>query len=518
MSLINSVKSKIIQFSKLTLVLGFLIHYPIKQAYSSPNLPICSKYENGKDKKEIRDLLLSKVKENLLTSADVAETHLKRARLCFDNSFIPGCENFKNLVMNSIAENFKMIKVTEALSKDLGAITKLKNKDLIRLINQNKISANKIATFNNAQASSSFLKPGSWGYDYSENDKKTILNVWKMAITQELEKQILDKSANVNSCYDFENASAEAALKNVTKNFRGLTNSIINSNPLLALLDEKSHKDPKAVSEALEKLTLHNHDFSQTIKGFETKHSDSYLSYVFIAIWDHEMGLVNFPQQADHVINQLNETERADACASWSYLESQQFGRVNSSIGVGFSTSVVCGIGLWSGVGTLPALAACTPAMTDSLWGAFVGYRFAKLSYDSGLSGKHLNSGIEFSGGVTPYNQSKKLTSQGAVVSFINLLSLYPIVKGVGSVTKGVKGTAFDLVKIPSVDLSVSFTESKSGVIGLNKLSRWLWLIKGEEAIITNLKNSFPKYESFNAKCLTESYNVIEKANSNQAQ
>lgn len=471
--------SFLILFIVLTLLVGLV-------PASANDLPVCKDIQGGRNDDSIRERLLSGVKENLLKSSNEAKQSIKSSSDCFNNESDEQCKNFHDVLMKSISDQFQMAKIATALgSKDYSAILKLKVKDLTALIDKNKIHPTKIANFSNKS------------FTYSEKDQNLVFDVWHLALLTELDDQV-KKSQDQNSklsCYDFENQIAKQTLEKIKRNFSGVANQMTTINPLLGFLTEQNHQDPKAVAAALKKLEKLNADFIYSIEGLKTQQSNSYLSFVNLAVWDHEMGLVNYPQQANEVIAGLPVAERANACASWDYLTFQQSTRVKSSIGVGFSTSVLCGVSLWSGVGTAPALALCTPALMDSVWGAFVGYDYSNVSFESAYAGRKF--GIQsFSGGLRSLEEAENLTRQGQIVSLINLLSVIPVVKGVSHATKGVRSSIKELVKLPTVDVSVSMTESNSG-----QIVKWIFAIKSAEILTLNMRKEFPNLQSFKDKC-----------------
>jgi len=246
----------------------------------------------------------------------------------------------------------------------------------------------------------------------------------------------------------------------------------------------------------LVKMRDYNDKFVKIVEAMRVDHTDTIPSRFILTTYDHEMALVNFPKFALSAIEAMPESERPNACASWARLEKQQSQRVKSSIGVGFSTAVVCGVGIVSGLGTGPALIACTPSIADSLWGGYRGYADSKTARLSAFSGRGMNDLGEMTSGIRSKEEAQALARQGNLVAFINFAGIAPVLSGAKAATVGVKGSLKGFAKIPVSDSSVSALEMNA-----ERLASILASAKEEKAAPLSQAPSYRKVADFHDRC-----------------
>ena len=215
-----------------------------------------------------------------------------------------------------------------------------------------------------------------------------------------------------------------------------------------------------------------------------------------IFIGDHEMGLVRFERFIPSVIEKLKPAKRANACASWEDLKDMQDIRVKSSIGVGFTTSLVCGAGIISGIGSAPSLLVCLPAIADGLLGGYRGYKDSKTAKVAIQAGRALNEDKKFSSGMISREDGLSYVLQGKLVLLANLVGIAPIGLGVKTAQKGVRGSAKAFAKIPLSDSSVSAAE-----ISFSYISLALQEIYNDEHLPASSEESFKSLIEYRNYC-----------------
>ena len=172
-------------------------------------------------------------------------------------------------------------------------------------------------------------------------------------------------------------------------------------------------------------------------------------------------------------------------------LVEQRRSRVKSSIAVGFSTAVACGIGLWSGIGTLPAVALCGPAIADGLLGGYRGYSDGNLAMSSAYAGRSLSNEGQFSGEIRSQLEANKIRGKANVVLAVNMLGLVPILRGISAVSKSGRSGFVSLAKVPASDMTVSMTELNA--IHFAKLVVWGFVLQSIIQILSFISPLFLK-------------------------
>jgi hypothetical protein len=217
----------------------------------------------------------------------------------------------------------------------------------------------------------------------------------------------------------------------------------------------------------------------------KTNHKQGFWSYLNLTLPDHEMGLVNFQQLSMIEIENYTKSHNSSAkrdlgilCSAWQDLQTQQKRRIRSSIGMGFASAIVCGVGIWSGVGTAPAAALCSFSFADGLWGARRGYLDSQLAHNSFYAGREFFLDGTFADGVLSKGRSLELENQADVVMLINLLGVIPVIKAVATAGKVGRGSILSLFKLPTNDVAGSALESKSASLAYIMMS-----LRGVEAV-----------------------------------
>lgn len=421
-------------------------------------LPICQEQAKGSDSPEMRQILLSGIKQDLINSSNSAKMSLIEAQKCFSSSANnTTCPEFRNTLLKILQDQVQLAKLTQALTwRNVNHLQRMSLTAWIHELDMEKLSAEEVANFKQP------------GFTYSPSDKAMALTLWKRIFVQYSDIYLKEKDLTVDqqSCQAAKRIPITIVSERVRQYFAQISAELVRINPLLAFVTEDSLKDYNQIHAAFGKLIKFNQDFAQTVSGYETEHSTNFWSYLNLTINDHEMGLINFPNQAQNVIMSMGEEKHSEACSAWAGLESQKSLRVNSSIGVGFSTAVICGVGIWSGVGTLPAAAYCSFAMADGLWGGYRGFDDARLSRNSAYAGRVFTFEGKVSRGIRDFEEAAQLSTQGNVVFLINIVGLLPVMKGVSAAAKGSKGELIALAKLPASDSAVSYGESNSSSIG----------------------------------------------------
>jgi len=446
-------KLSIVRYSLLAMI---ILTIPSNSAHAD-DFPICLKNKSGRDSPQIRKKLLEGIKKELLNSAKTAESSLTEAQKCFTDSMSKEkCSGFRKSLMSVLTDQIQMAKLAQSLTwKNVNHLQRLSLAAWVHEVDMDSLRAEEIANFKQP------------GFHYSNTEKEMVLNLWKRAFLRLSDAHLKDSNLSMeeSNCNAFRRTPITLVSEQVRQHFSFISSELIRVNPLLAFLTEESLKDDAKIRAAFDRLIKFNQNFIQTINGYETEHSRNFWSYLNLTTNDHEMGLINFSRQAESVIQSLPEEKVSDACASWSGLKRQQSTRVKSSIGVGFTTAVVCGVGIWSGVGTLPSAAFCSFAVADGLWGGYRGYDDAKLSQNSAYAGRIITPEGKISKGVRDFEEAAHLSSQGNVVFLINMIGILPVAKGVASAAKGGRGELVALAKLPASDSAVSYGEVKSGTL-----------------------------------------------------
>jgi len=433
----------------------------------------CQQYPDGETTAKKRIDLLLATQNRLIEAADHARASLEQAANCFNSDNEDDfCATFTADLMNLLADQMFNSKIAKSIGEHRNSsLSSPSVNATLNQINRDKILPDSIANFNHPN------------FVYGEADKDLVAKLWSSTFVDLVNGEIIEKNLQPSreSCSRFNFESTNAIRTKVAKIGAKVAGEFVKANPLLAFLNDRTVHEPEGVKRALLRLAEHNDEFAEKTEDMEVEHSDGLVSQFNLALGDHEMGLVNFPGFAFQEIFSLPKEERADACASWEHLKNQQSQRVKSSIGVGFTTALGCAVGIWSGIGTVPSLIACTPAVVDGLWGGYKGHVDASIANLAKFSGKRYNSNGRFSGEIFSDAEARDRVTQGRLVMLVNFMGIVPVARGVALATKGSRGTAKSAVKVPLTDSTVSGFEMsvarvtemmvKLGVIGSGKFT-----------------------------------------------
>lgn len=415
-------------------------------------LPACQDVEYAKSHISERDFFLRSLKYKLVQDSKKSIANITASKNFLVECKTKNCKDFYQNFLNVLSEQMHLAKIVKAIVQK-GGIQRVNARQVIKISSvleriQNKtLQPKDIASFK------------SDGFNYSIDDQQKALQLWQHIYVKTVTH--LPPDAHFQTSMDDTNLF-----------FRQLSHDLIALNPLLAFLTEADLADPQKIFAVFDKLVQFNQDFLSYVDEMQTRHSSTFWSYLNLTAQDHEMGLVNFTNYANRVVEQYSrtETDQKILCSAWKDLEKQQRRRIVTSIGVGTAAAVVCGVGIWSGVGTIPAAAICSFTVADGLWGARRGYKDSDIAYLSRFAGIQTQNDGTFSEGVLSLAESKKQELQGDVVFLINIVGIIPVFKAMKMTHQGSKGTLFDLIKIPGSDGFVSTVESQSANIGYGLL------------------------------------------------
>ncbi len=441
----------------LKIILGILVLTTNVYA-SSPS--ICENIQYIESTNEERKLLLNHTLKTLISGAKESVDNLTTVKIFLTQCQSYECDNYQAEFKKVLLQQIYVSKLIKAILKKSSVSiihrtrSPLNLKQVLQMISDRSLKPQNIAQFE--------LE----GFSFDHKDKQDALKLWTNVFVRMV------------------NTAPKKSLKHIVgltnKYFKQLSYDTIAINPLLGFLNEDQAKDIAEIEKAFEKLIDFNQDFLKQVSGMQTDHKSTFWSYINITLPDHEMGLVNFPTVIANVIKSNGDTNSKikTLCSAWKDLQTQQKIRIRASIGVGFATAVVCGVGIWSGVGTLPAAALCSFAAADGLWGARRGYLDAKIAQSSLYAGVKLYANGEFGQGFLSPESSARNHTQGKIVFMINILGLIPIGRAVATTVKNVRGSSLDLFTIPSADLTVSTIESGSANLAYATL-----VLRGSEAL-----------------------------------
>lgn len=401
---------------------------------------VCSSITSNKSTPESRQELLVETKAQLLSKANSSITSIQNAKYFLEKCNNPICREIEDNFMMTLREQMNISKILKVLS----TVDYLYFEPLVKV--EVDIKYNKIDMLN-------VLNFSQKGFSYTEKEMEYAFELWKQLF--------FHYYPNYEDWIHLPNGE----LQNKMNQFFEIANlELVNKNPLLPFVDESVFTDKKNLFKAFDKLIEFNKEFISLVDTYKTNHKTGFWSYVNLAVADHEMGLVNFDSLITEVIgSQPNKVKQEKFCRARNFLQSQQKIRIRASIGVGFTAAVVCGVGIWSGVGTVPAAALCSFAVADALWGARMGAKTSKLGYYSAYAGKILNlENLNFSEGVMSYIEAKQLEKSGHIVFLINVVGIVPIVRSTIAATKGAHGTIKSLLVVPSADVAGSTSEAAS--------------------------------------------------------
>jgi hypothetical protein len=296
--------------------------------------------------------------------------------------------------------------------------------------------------------------------DFSEDDKSYTLRIWY---------QVFIAYANTT-----ENQNLKDVLDRTKEFFSGITQAMIQTNVLLGFFQTSRDIHPEGLLDALYKIRDYNNNFSDRISRFHIEHREGLLANLALFVPDHEMGLVNFLHVVDETLEDQNGSSTYDRfCSARQDLVRQQRVRMRTSIGVGFGVAVLCGVGVWSGVGTVLAAAPCYAALADGLLGGTRGVINANLSRNAFYAGRNFSARLSDSEGIFSFAEQQAGISSNRFIAAVNFIGLIPVARSIQAVrAQGARralahaisqrGTVVDLVQVPSVDFTVSFSESQS--------------------------------------------------------
>lgn len=420
----------------------------------------CSDIEYRASDASQRAYLLRNIQHKLVTDATASIANIREVRDFWSACTNTHCRASIDQFQDTISSQMYVSKIIKAINEK-GGISGIRSRshqmvqNILTQIKNNSLRPEQVGEFNIN------------GFTYSHEDKQRVLKLWTNIFVR-----VVNSLPPRTRYFEIRDG--------VKDYFKQSAHHLVSLNPLLAFLNEDSLRDRQGVIDAFDKLIEFNQSFLETAQNYQTRHSNSYWSYLNLTVPDHEMGLVNFPNQADQVILRHTQlaADRPILCNAWADLKRQQRARIRTSIGVGFATAVLCGVGIWSGVGTLAAAAYCSFAIADSLWGARRGFLDAQTAEASLYAGVQLLDDGTFSEGFLTPQESATQTSQGHIVFMINMLGLIPIGRAIATAGGATRGSVFQLFKLPGADLTVATIESKS-----SNIAYVLLLLRGSEAI-----------------------------------
>ena len=415
-------------------------------------LPACEAISYAESNAAERDFFLRSLKYKLAQDSQKSMQSITSAKEMLVSCHAGGCPEVYESFIAVLTEQMQLAKMVKAIVKK-GGLTRVNARQVITIsgvlkrIKDGSLKPSEIGSY------------GIDGFDFSAEDQQKTLQLWQHIYVKTVAH--LPPRSNYR-----------ASIKDTNIFFRQLSHDLIALNPLLAFLNERDLSEPQKIFAVFDKLVQFNQDFLASVQDMKTRHKTGFWSTLNLTSQDHEMGLVNFSNYANGVVEQYSRTEidQRILCSAWSDLKSQQRRRIISSIGVGTAAAVVCGVGIWSGVGTVPAMAICSFTVADGLWGARRGYMDSEIAYISRFAGVEALSDGTFSEGVLSLSESKKQELQGDVVFLINMVGIIPVVKALKTAETGVRGRIFDLVKIPGSDIAVSTVESQLANVGYGLL------------------------------------------------
>ncbi len=421
-------------------------------AVRGETLPACELTSYAESNASERDFFLRSLKYKLIQDSQKSMQSIASAKNMLVQCQAGSCPELYESFMAVLNEQMHLAKMVKAIVKKGGL---------------QRVNARQVFTVSGVlrKIKSGSLQPteiGSYsidGFEYSKEDQEKTLQLWQHIYVKTVAH--LPQQSHYQASIDATNLF-----------FRQLSHDLIALNPLLAFLNENDLSEPQKIFAVFDKLVQFNQDFLVSVEDMKTRHSTTFWSTLNLTSPDHEMGLVNFSNYANGVVEQYSrtETDQKILCSAWVDLKSQQRRRIISSIGVGTAAAVVCGVGIWSGVGTIPAAAICSFTVADGLWGARRGYMDSEIAYISRFAGVQALSDGTFSQGMLSLSESKKQELQGDVVFLINIIGIVPVARALKMAQPGVRGKIFDLVKIPGSDVVVSTIESQSANIGYGLL------------------------------------------------
>ncbi len=399
-----------------------------------------------------RDFFLRSLKYKLNQDSQKSIESITSAKNTLVQCQAGGCPELYDSFVAVLTEQMQLAKMVKAIVKK-GGLQRASARQVftisgvLKKIKNGSLQPAEIGSFNTD------------GFNYSEDDQEKTLQLWQHIYVKTVAH--LPPRSHYQTSIDGTNLF-----------FRQLSHDLIALNPLLAFLNETDVSEPQKIFAVFDKLVQFNQDFLVSVEDMKTRHSTTFWSTLNLTSPDHEMGLVNFSGYASGVVEQYSrtETDQQILCSAWADLKSQQRSRIISSIGVGTAAAVVCGVGIWSGVGTIPATAICSFTVADGLWGARRGYLDSEIAYISRFAGVQALSDGTFSEGMLSLSESEKQELQGDVVFLINIIGIVPVVRALKMAQPEVRGKVFDLVKIPASDVVVSTIESQSANIGYGLL------------------------------------------------
>ncbi len=440
-------------FSKLVLLVCLVI-FPFSLWAQS----VCENYSYAPSQESQREQLLNQTKRNLLRDARSAMSNLERARNDFQSCNDQNCQEFAQTFLTTVREQYQLAKIARAIAElpralQGGIRSPRTVGDMLIWIQHGHIHAVHIANLNID------------GLTFSESLQEKMVEMWT---------HVFIRTARVQP-----NANLRDIIESVRHYFEYVAETLNFTNPLLAFMEDSQVETFNEIINALDRLIQFNEDFINTIQGLQTRHSRSFWSYPNLTLRDHEMRLVNFNTQIESIIaSHSNPNSQRLLCNAWEDLKRQQTRRIRSSIGVGFATSVVCGVGIWSGLGTIPALMVCAPALADGLWGAQVGRTDARLAGRALLAGREIFGAGQFTDGILSPEVAMSQQRRANIVFLVNITGLIPITRAISMAQAGTRGRLLDLFTLPFSDVTVSATE-----VSAANLVYLAMVLKGTEAL-----------------------------------
>ncbi len=420
---------------------------------------VCNKYPTGNDSDLSRIKLLHGLKSSIITDTFKTEVDLNAITYCLESSNETPCLEYRKTLLNIIVGQVEKLKAITYLTRVSPGFTSLSRGALYNMLTKNNFELDRLFIKNyragNINDFEIALAHGIW------------LNTFKAMVEPEFNS--LNKSSLQCQTY-----LIQPIIPTMIKYFKAQASYIIKQNPLLSFIPLNKEVTQKSIVKALNKMISYNQKFRKKIEKFHVDHKDNLYTQINLAINDHEMGLLNFSSfAAKYIMNLKDQNKKSDACSSWNAMKALQKKRINTSIGVGFTTALTCSASLFAG--PKGAAIGCGPAFVDGVVGAYRGHQFSKLMSYAQYAGQN----IDFSQGMTesPFMTSEEasyLQQKGKIIAFANVLGLLPITQGIvkhvrmipaSKRSQYVLPTKRQFAVYPTVDVSISKTELSSGFL-----------------------------------------------------
>jgi hypothetical protein len=413
----------------------------------------CADFNYSSSSAAERVSLLRRVQDELLVRSENSDRQLTSFIDLIEDCESTDCRAWLAQVIGIVREQYRVSKVAQAIAESGQNFFRNRHREvtiatIIDRVEAGQVQPQHVADFSVADG------------DFSEPDQVYAFNMWY---------RIFIAFAN-----DPATAGARDAIRKTKQYFARVSQALVQTNVVLGFIRSERSLNPAELLTALRRIRDFNADFADRIENFRVEHRQGLLAKLAIFVRDHEMGLVDFLHVVGDVINSAEQSETYHRfCSARQDLLRQQRVRVRTSIGVGFGTAVLCGVGIWSGVGTIPAAALCAPALADGALGGARGALNTTLSHRALYAGRDYSEGLLDTEGVISFATQQAAMGRNRFVAAVNFLGMVPVGRALHAVrlrdaqqallaTTRQRGTVVDLVRVPSVDVTVSFSESQS--------------------------------------------------------